>query len=119
MLMNRVDRLLQIHPFITEPPFNTQLKLGNLSTPLQDVLMTLSGKTPTLFRHDLSGLHSKQADRLTISMNAMHKIPSKFVPKKFAMTAKVPNTKGTTKVGVKTLIVTQQTILMSWSQSTL
>ena len=60
--------------------------------------MTLSGKTPTLFRHDLSGLHSKQADRLTISMNAMHKIPSKFVPKKFAMTAKVPNTKGTTKV---------------------
>ena len=64
----------------------------------QDVLMTLSGKTPTLFRHDLSGLHSKQADRLTISMNAMHKIPSKFVPKKFAMTAKVPNTKGTTKV---------------------
>ena len=59
--------------------------------------MTLSGKTPTLFRHDLSGLHSKQADRLTISMNAMHKIPSKFVPKKFAMTAKVPNTKGTTK----------------------
>ena len=70
----------------------------------QDVLMTLSGKTPTLFRHDLSGLHSKQADRLTISMNAMHKIPSKFVPKKFAMTAKVPNTKGTTKVGKGTLI---------------
>ena len=68
--------------------------------------MTLSGKTPTLFRHDLSGLHSKQADRLTISMNAMHKIPSKFVPKKFAMTAKVPNTKGTTKVSMQTLFVT-------------
>lgn len=78
--------------------------------PLQDVLMTLSGKTPTLFRHDLSGLHSKQADRLTISMNAMHKIPSKFVPKKFAMTAKVPNTKGTTKVGMQTHIGTQQAI---------
>lgn len=59
----------------------------------------LSGKTPSLFRHDLTGLHSKQSDRLTISMNAMpmHKIPSKFVPKKFAMTAKVPNTKGTSK----------------------
>ena len=30
-------------------------------------------------------------------MNAMHKIPSKFVPKKFAMSAKVPNSKGCTK----------------------
>ena len=58
---------------------------------------SISGKTPSLFRHDLLGLHSKQTDRLTISMNAMHKIPSKFVPKKFAMSAKVPNTKGTSK----------------------
>ncbi len=58
---------------------------------IKDVLMTLSGKTPSLFRHDLLGLHSKQSDRLTISMNAMHKIPSKFVPKKFAMTSKVRN----------------------------
>ena len=43
------------------------------------------------------GLHSKQSDRLTISMNAMHKIPSKFVPKKFTMTQKVANTKGCSK----------------------
>lgn len=64
---------------------------------IKDVLMTLSGKTPSLFRHDLLGLHSKQSDRLTISMNAMHKIPSKFVPKKFAMTSKVTNTKGCSK----------------------
>ena len=56
-----------------------------------------AGKTPSLFRHDLLGLHSKQTDRLTISMNAMHKLPSKFVPKKFAMTVKVPNTKATSK----------------------
>ncbi len=64
---------------------------------IKDVLMTLSGKSLSLFRHDLLGLHSKQTDRLTISMNAMHKIPSKFVPKKFTMTAKVPNTKGCSK----------------------
>ncbi|XP_059087695.1 uncharacterized protein LOC131884074 [Tigriopus californicus] len=64
---------------------------------IKDVLMTLSGKTPSLFRHDLVGLHGQNKDRLTISMNAMHKIPSKFVPKKYAMTCKVPNTKGTTK----------------------
>ena len=47
------------------------------------------GKTPSLHRHDLLGLHSKQSDRLTISMNAMHKIPTKMLPKKFAMTSKV------------------------------
>lgn len=56
---------------------------------IKDVLMTLSGKTPSLYRHDLLGLHSNQSDRLTISRYAMHKIPSKFVPKKFAMTSKV------------------------------
>merc|ERR1719225_1332673 len=60
----------------------------------------LPGKTPSLYRHDLLGLHSKQSDRLTISMNAMHKIPSKFVPKKFAMTSKVNNTKGCSKCAV-------------------
>ena len=61
------------------------------------VSINFSGKTPSLFRHDLAGLHSKQSDRLTISMNAMHKIPSKFVPKKFTMTQKVANTKGCSK----------------------
>ena len=30
-------------------------------------------------------------------MNAMHKIPSKFVPKKFALSSKVANTRGTSK----------------------
>jgi len=64
---------------------------------IKDVLMTLSGKTPSLHRHDLLGLHSKQSDRLTISMNAMHKIPTKMLPKKFAMTSKVNNTRGCTK----------------------
>ena len=56
-----------------------------------------AGKNTSLFRHDLIGLHSKQTDRLTISMNAMHKIPSKFVPKKFTMTSKVANTRGCSK----------------------
>ena len=56
---------------------------------IKDVLMTLSGKNPSLYRHDLFGLHTKQSDRLTISMNAVHKIPAKLMPKKFAMTSKV------------------------------
>ena len=55
--------------------------------------MTLSGKTPSLFRHDLIGLHanSKQSHRFTLSVNAMTKIPEKFVPKKYSMTSKVFN----------------------------
>lgn len=71
------------------------------SLAMTDLFLTLTlgsaGKTTSLFRHDLVGLHSKQTDRLTISMNAMHKIPAKFVPKKFAMTSKVANTKGCSK----------------------
>jgi len=66
---------------------------------IKDILMTLSGKTPSLFRHDLVGLHvnSKQNHRFTLSVNAMTKIPEKFVPKKYSMTSKVPDTKGCTK----------------------
>jgi len=69
---------------------------------IKDVLMTLSGKTPSLFRHDLVGLHanSKQNHRFTLSVNAMTKIPEKFVPKKYSMTTKVPETKGCTRCAV-------------------
>lgn len=69
---------------------------------IKDVVMTLSGKTPSLFRHDLVGLHanSKQNHRFTLSVNAITKIPEKFVPKKFSMTSKVPETKGCTKCAV-------------------
>jgi len=69
---------------------------------IKDVLMTLSGKTPSLFRHDLVGLHanSKQHHRFTLSVNAMTKIPEKFVPKKYSMTSKVADTKGCTKCAV-------------------
>ena len=75
---------------------------------IKDVVMTLSGKTPSLFRHDLVrinwktlnnwlpllsqvGLHanSKQNHRFTLSVNAITKIPEKFVPKKYSMTSKV------------------------------
>ncbi|KAG1700914.1 Mitogen-activated protein kinase kinase kinase kinase 3 [Nymphon striatum] len=58
---------------------------------IKDVLMSLSGKTPQLFRHDLMALHGKNSHRFSLSMN---KIPEKLVPRKFAMTTKVPDTKG-------------------------
>ncbi|XP_067007680.1 mitogen-activated protein kinase kinase kinase kinase 5 [Anabrus simplex] len=61
---------------------------------IKDVLMSLSGKTPQLYRHDLLGLQSKQSHRFSMHMN---KIPEKLVPRKFALTTKVPDTKGCTK----------------------
>ncbi|KAL0274266.1 UNVERIFIED_CONTAM: hypothetical protein PYX00_006732 [Menopon gallinae] len=61
---------------------------------IKDVLMTLSGKTPQLYRHDLLQLQSKQSHRFSLHMN---KIPEKLVPRKFALTTKVPETKGCLK----------------------
>nr|XP_042901373.1 mitogen-activated protein kinase kinase kinase kinase 5 isoform X3 [Parasteatoda tepidariorum] len=61
---------------------------------VKDVLMTLSGKTSHLYRHDLLALHSKQTHRFSLSMN---KIPERFVPRRFSTTTKVPDTKGCIK----------------------
>ncbi|XP_049857166.1 mitogen-activated protein kinase kinase kinase kinase 5 isoform X12 [Schistocerca gregaria] len=61
---------------------------------IKDILMSLSGKTPQLYRHDLLALQSKQTHRFSLHMN---KIPEKLVPRKFALTTKVPDTKGCTK----------------------
>ncbi|XP_058806133.1 mitogen-activated protein kinase kinase kinase kinase 5-like isoform X3 [Phymastichus coffea] len=61
---------------------------------IKDVLMSLSGKTPQLYRHDLLAMHSKQTHRFSLPMN---KIPERLVPRKFALTTRVPDTKGCTK----------------------
>lgn len=61
---------------------------------IKDVLMSLSGKTPQLYRHDLLAMQSKQTHRFSLHMN---KIPERLVPRKFALTTKVPDTKGCTK----------------------
>ena len=86
-------KLPRIKITVTNVMFKVLIALGKTN----DLYCHTLGKTPSLFRHDLNGLHSKQSDRLTISMNAMHKIPSKFVPKKFALSSKVANTRGTSK----------------------
>lgn len=57
---------------------------------IKDVLMSLSGKSCQLYRHDLVALHSKQTVRFSLHMN---KIPERLVPRKFALTTKVPDTK--------------------------
>lgn len=51
----------------------------------------VAGKTTHLYRHDLLALHNKQNHRFSMHMN---KIPEKLVPRKFALTTKVPDTKG-------------------------
>uniref|UniRef100_A0A1A9WN69 Non-specific serine/threonine protein kinase n=1 Tax=Glossina brevipalpis TaxID=37001 RepID=A0A1A9WN69_9MUSC len=61
---------------------------------IKDVLMSLSGKSCQLYRHDLVALHSKQTHRFSVHMN---KIPERLMPRKFALTTKVPDTKGCTQ----------------------
>ncbi|XP_059483872.1 mitogen-activated protein kinase kinase kinase kinase 3 isoform X5 [Neocloeon triangulifer] len=56
---------------------------------IKDVLMSLSGKTPQLYRHDLLSLTSKQSRRFSLT-----RIPERLVPRKFALTTKVPDTRG-------------------------
>ncbi|KAJ8959407.1 hypothetical protein NQ318_022097 [Aromia moschata] len=61
---------------------------------IKDVLMSLSGKTPQLYRHDLLALQNKQSHRFSLHMN---RIPERLVPRKFALTTRVPDTRGTQK----------------------
>lgn len=59
---------------------------------IKDVLMSMSGKSSQLYRHDLLALlQTKQTHRFSLHMN---KIPERLVPRKFALTTKVPDTKG-------------------------
>lgn len=88
---------------------------------IKDVLMSLSGKNSQLYRHDLLALHSKDTNRFSVHMN---RIPERLVPKKFALTTKVPDTKGCTQCcvtrnpynGYKYLCGSLQTgiFLMQW-----
>ncbi|XP_050528661.1 mitogen-activated protein kinase kinase kinase kinase 5 isoform X2 [Daktulosphaira vitifoliae] len=61
---------------------------------IKDILMSLSGKTTQLYRHDLLALHGKQTHRFSQHMT---KFPERLVPRRFALTTKVPDTKGCIK----------------------
>ncbi|XP_042895370.1 mitogen-activated protein kinase kinase kinase kinase 5 [Parasteatoda tepidariorum] len=64
---------------------------------IQNVLMTLSGKSPQLYQHDLLQIYAKQSNKFSLPMN---RIPEKFVPRKFSATSKVPDTKGCKRCSV-------------------
>ncbi|XP_037080659.1 LOW QUALITY PROTEIN: mitogen-activated protein kinase kinase kinase kinase 5-like, partial [Pollicipes pollicipes] len=81
--------LNQLHEATMEQLFNRRT---TWMVVVKDVLMSVSGlKNPCLYRHDLLALHSRQFNRFSLNVN---KIPEKLVPRKYAMTTKVPDTKG-------------------------
>lgn len=67
---------------------------------IKDVLMSLSGKTPHLYRHDIVHLHTKstQGHKFSAQVDSMiNKIPERFVPWKQSATSKIADTKGCTR----------------------
>ncbi|CAG0879435.1 unnamed protein product [Darwinula stevensoni] len=63
---------------------------------IKDVLMSISGKTPHLYSHDLIALHNRHSQKFTLTLH-INRIPERFVPKRFAPTLKVPETKNVYK----------------------
>lgn len=59
---------------------------------IKGLILLIVGKTPHLYRHDLLALQNKQSHRFSLHMN---RIPERFVPRKFALTTRVPDTRGT------------------------
>lgn len=57
----------------------------------KNVLLSIQGKTQYLYRHDLVALHQRD---LTLKLSLpMNKVPEKFVPRKLAITTRIPETK--------------------------
>ncbi|XP_077551012.1 MAP4K3-like protein hppy isoform X6 [Haemaphysalis longicornis] len=58
---------------------------------IKDVLMSLSGKNQQLYRHDLAALHARAGQRFGLPVG---RLPERLVPRRYAATSKVADTKG-------------------------
>ncbi|XP_071802348.1 mitogen-activated protein kinase kinase kinase kinase 5-like isoform X3 [Asterias amurensis] len=64
---------------------------------VNNVMMSLTGKTPSLYQHNLLALIDKNPHRFhmpSLLGDKLQRIPDKLVPRKFALSHKVPDTKG-------------------------
>ncbi|KAG9484177.1 hypothetical protein GDO78_009865 [Eleutherodactylus coqui] len=61
---------------------------------MNNCLLSLSGKAPQLYSHNLPGLfdYARQMQKLPVAIPA-HKLPDRILPRKFAVSAKIPDTK--------------------------
>ncbi|XP_075964714.1 mitogen-activated protein kinase kinase kinase kinase 5 isoform X1 [Anarhichas minor] len=61
---------------------------------INNILMSLSGKTFQLYSHNLIGLFEQLKKPGLAAQFQTHRFPDKMLPRRFALTTKIPDTKG-------------------------
>ncbi|CAH2098899.1 unnamed protein product [Euphydryas editha] len=67
---------------------------------IKDVLMSLSGKTPSLYRHELLALSGSGRGARGGGARSLRVLPPRLLPRRFAPTTRVPDTRGCMRCAV-------------------